>query len=77
MALGAMDAVQWKYLVEMAGTLGGIFLAVAMAGVGLGTSFRNLKSLGIKPFFIGILTALAVGVVSLVATFLLGPYIKL
>ncbi len=76
MALGAMDQAQWKYLVEQAGNLGGIFLAVAMAGVGLGTSFRNLKTLGIKPFFIGILTAFAVGVVSLTATFLLGPYIK-
>lgn len=58
------------------GNLGGIFLAVAMAGVGLGTSFSNLKKLGIKPFLIGILTAFTVGVVSLVFTFLLGPYVR-
>ena len=39
--------------------------------------FSNLKNLGLKPFFVGILTAVAVGVASLVATFVLGPYLKL
>ncbi len=39
-------------------------LATAMAGVGLGTSFAQLKGLGFKPFVVGIAVAVAVGMVS-------------
>lgn len=77
MALGIMNSGQWKFFVEEMGKNGGILLAAATAGVGLGTSFSNLRNLGLKPFLVGTLTAFAVGVASLVATFVLGPYLKL
>lgn len=75
-AFGILDTKDWNMLIEATGKTGGILLAMAMAGVGLGTSFSHFKKLGLKPFFVGIASALAVGVVSLTATFFLGPYIK-
>src|SRR4030042_4293392 len=75
-AFGLISGTQWKYIVKETANVGGVLLAVAMAGVGLGTSFKNLKTLGIKPFLIGLLASFTVGIISVMATFLLGPYIK-
>lgn len=43
------------------------FLVVALAAVGLNTSFAVLKGLGIKPFAVGLGAALVVGLVSFTA----------
>ncbi len=51
------------------------FMVVALAGVGLSTSFRTLKGLGIKPFVVGFGAALMVGVVSLITISLLGAFV--
>ena len=75
-AFGLISGTQWKYIVRETANVGGVLLAVAMAGVGLGTSFKNLKTLGIRPFFIGLLASFTVGIISVIAAFLLGPYIK-
>jgi uncharacterized membrane protein YadS len=75
-AFGLISGTQWKSVVGETANVGGVLLAVAMAGVGLGTSFKNLKTLGIKPFLIGLLASFTVGIISVMATFLLGPYIK-
>jgi uncharacterized integral membrane protein (TIGR00698 family) len=40
---------------------------LALAGVGLSTDFRAIKKLGIKPFIVGLGTALIVGLVSFTA----------
>jgi hypothetical protein len=53
-------------------TWAGHFLAVALAGVELTTDFR---SLGIKPFLVGLGAALMVGVISFVAISLLGSLV--
>ena len=47
-------------------------LAMAMASVGLGTSYRVLKGMGLRPFLLGLLAAALVGVVSgtLIAIFI-------
>ncbi|NDJ75273.1 MAG: putative sulfate exporter family transporter [Chloroflexi bacterium] len=47
------------------------FLAVAMAGVGLGTSFKQLRGLGLKPFYVGLAASLSVGVLSVAGIALL------
>ena len=36
----------------------------AMAGVGLGTSITGLRSIGVKPLLLGLVSALTVGVIS-------------
>jgi uncharacterized integral membrane protein (TIGR00698 family) len=75
-AFGLMSETQWRDIVNESAKVGGVLLAVAMAGVGLGTSFRNLKTLGIRPFIIGLLASFTVGIISVIAAFLLGPYIR-
>jgi uncharacterized membrane protein YadS len=48
-----------------------------MAGVGLGTSFKSMKGLGIKPFYIGLFAATLVGVVAIIMVFLLGGFVSI
>ncbi len=77
-AFGLLSPEQWKNTWTTLNTLGSkYFLGIAMAGVGLSTSFGVFKGLGIKPFFIGMVAALAVGVVSLIMVSLLGGFISL
>jgi len=77
LALGFMDAAAWGELVGTAGTAAKSLLAVAMAGVGLGCDFGKLRYLGIKPFIVGIVAALVVGLTSFVVLILLGSHIAI
>ncbi len=76
LAFGIVTAVRWKSIVAETANIGGIMLAAAMAGVGLGTSFKSFKSLGVRPFLVGLCASFTVGIVSVIAAFLFGPYIK-
>ena len=76
LAFHLVPAVQWKSFVAETAKVGGILLATAMAGVGLGTSFKNFKNLGIRPFLVGLFASLTVGIVSVIAAFLFWPYIR-
>jgi uncharacterized integral membrane protein (TIGR00698 family) len=75
-AFGIWGAVAWDDLVHAIRTLAEYCLAMAMAAVGLGTSFIELKDLGFKPFLVGIAAAVSVGVVSIVLVFLFAPLIS-
>jgi uncharacterized integral membrane protein (TIGR00698 family) len=76
-AFGLWDAGAWKELFSFVKGWAVNFLVVALAGVGLSTSFRTFNGLGIKPFFVGLGAALMVGVVSFVAISLLGTFVTL
>ncbi len=65
MAYGVFDAATWKTLTSATIGWAENFLAVAMAGVGLGTSFRQLCGLGPRPFYVGFGASVSVGAVSL------------
>jgi uncharacterized integral membrane protein (TIGR00698 family) len=67
----------WSDLVSFTKTWAVNLLVVALAAVGLSTSFKILKGLGIKPFIVGLGAALIVGVVSFVAISLLGAFVTL
>lgn len=54
----------------------GYVLATAMAGVGLSTSFRAMKGLGIKPFYVGLFAATVVGAVSIIMVFAIGGFVQ-
>lgn len=69
------NAEGWNYLCSVVKQWSGYFLAVAMAGVGLGTDIRKLKQLGAKPFCVGLFAALSVGVVSIIMIKLLGAFL--
>ena len=42
-----------------------IFLTMAMAAIGLSTNLKDIKTMGYKPFFIGFIAMLTVGIVSI------------
>jgi uncharacterized integral membrane protein (TIGR00698 family) len=70
-AWGVFDKGQWKTLTTGIQTCAEQFLAMAMAGVGLGTSVAQLRGLGLKPFYVGFSAAAAVGGLSLLGVALL------
>jgi uncharacterized membrane protein YadS len=40
---------------------------MAMAAVGLSTNFKDLKSMGYKPFIVGFIAMITVGLVSIIS----------
>ena len=44
-----------------------IFLSMAMAAIGLTTNLKDLKSMGLKPFVVGFVAMITVGLVSIIA----------
>jgi len=70
------DVSSWDYFRYLVKHWSGNFLAVAMAGVGLGTGFKKLRELGLRPFFVGLLAALFVGVISLVLVQIFASFLK-
>ncbi len=65
MAFGLLTSDQWAATVGTVKHAAEICLAVAMAAVGLGTSIRGLRSIGLRPLAVGLFSALLVGGVSL------------
>ena len=43
-----------------------IFLSMAMAAVGLSTNLKDLRSMGFKPFIVGFIAMVTVGLVSII-----------
>jgi len=64
LAFGILHAEQWQAVVSYTKKTAEICLAIAMAAVGLGTSIRGLKNIGLKPLAAGLFSALLVGGVS-------------
>jgi uncharacterized integral membrane protein (TIGR00698 family) len=62
--LGMLDAGQWHAFVGFGKEAASYCLAIAMAGVGLGTSIKGLRSIGFKPLALGLVSALIVGLIS-------------
>lgn len=63
-AFGFIPQDVWQNIVGWIKEAAELCLAVAMAAVGLGTSFRGLVSIGFKPLAMGLVAALLVGGVS-------------
>lgn len=63
-AFGFLQPEQWEIIVTNTKKVAEFALAIAMAGVGLGTSIAGLRSIGLKPLGIGLFSAVLVGVVS-------------
>lgn len=64
-AFGIIAPADWTGLTDFIKSLAEALLAVAMAGVGLGTGLRQLRRLGLTPFYVGFVTAVAVAGLSL------------
>jgi uncharacterized integral membrane protein (TIGR00698 family) len=66
-AFGIWDAAAWKTITGTIKSWAEILFVLALAGVGLNTSYQTIKGLGIKPFLVGLFAALLVGLVSYLA----------
>ncbi len=66
-AYGVWDAAQWRQLTDWIGDFWAsrMLLGTAMAAVGLNTSFKVFKGVGLKPFVVGLAGALVVGTVGM------------
>lgn len=63
-AFGVIPRETWTELIDATTAVSSFLLAVAMASVGLGTSFARLRGLGTRPLMVGLVAALLVGSVS-------------
>jgi len=62
---GLLSPEQWSAIVKHTKEIAELCLAVAMAAVGLGTSIKGLREIGLKPLGAGLLAAVLVGGVSI------------
>jgi uncharacterized integral membrane protein (TIGR00698 family) len=78
-AYGLFDARAWSSLTASLGDFWAsrILLGTAMAAVGLSTSFAVFKGVGLKPFAVGFMGAVAVGSVGMGMAVLLGRFVSL
>ena len=73
LAMGVWGQDSWAEITDGFKTWAEYVLATAMAAVGLSTVFNTLRALGLKPFAVGFVTNIVVGLSSLVLVHLLGP----
>lgn len=72
-AFGLFTQDTWEKIYSYSSSFGTTYLlGMAMAGVGLSTNFKMFKGIGIKPFYIGFIAAVSVGIVSVTLISLLG-----
>jgi len=57
----------WQHSVTTIKDSAKVFLSMAMAAVGLSTNLKDLKSMGYKPFIVGLVAMGTVGLVSIIA----------
>ena len=76
-AFGLWSNGEWTEIHKGIKEWSGYILAAAMAGVGLSTSFKSMKGLGIKPFYVGLVAATIVGVVAVIIVFALSRFVNI
>jgi len=64
----------WQNTVSYIKDSAKIFLSMAMAAVGLSTNLKDLKSMGYKPFIVGFIAMITVGLVSIITMQLFNNY---
>ncbi len=56
----------WSQFIDYLKILATLFLTMAMAAVGISINLGELKSMGYKPFIVGLIAAVTVGIISLI-----------
>ena len=57
----------WENTIEIGKSSSKVFLTMAMAAIGLSTNLKDLKSMGYKPFIVGFIAMITVGLVSIIS----------
>ena len=65
-AFGVLQNITWEWIRVNVQKISSIFLTISMAGIGLNTSLKQLKHLGIRPFYVGFIASFAVGIASII-----------
>jgi uncharacterized integral membrane protein (TIGR00698 family) len=74
LAYGLFDSATWSASAKFVGEkAAGLLLGTALAGVGLTTTMKVFKGLGIRPLLIGFAAAFTVGLAALALAALVGP----
>ena len=78
-AYGLFDAGAWSDLTSSLGDFWAsrLLLGTAMAAVGLNTSFKVFRGVGLKPFVVGLAGAAVVGTVGLLMAIGFGRFVTL
>jgi len=58
--------VIWQNFISTIKDSAKVFLSMAMAAVGLSTNLKDIKSMGYKPFVVGFIAMVTVGLVSII-----------
>jgi uncharacterized integral membrane protein (TIGR00698 family) len=57
----------WKSFINIVKILATVFLTMAMAAVGISINLSELREMGYKPFVVGLIAAVTVGIVSIIS----------
>ena len=71
--LDSVNYETWKFFIKLLKDLATVFLTMAMAAVGISININELRSMGYKPFVVGLIAAVTVGIVSIIS---LETYLK-
>ncbi len=75
-AFGVFTLSSWSAIYTNLSSFGTTYLlGMAMAGVGLSTNFNKFRGIGVKPFYIGFIAAVSVGIISITLISLFGHLI--
>ena len=66
-AIESVNYEIWKNLISYIKSLATVFLTMAMAAVGISINLNELRSMGYKPFVVGLIAAITVGIVSIIS----------
>lgn len=78
LAFGILKFSTWENIYTYSSSFGTTYLlGMAMAGVGLSTNFKMFKGIGIKPFIIGFIAAITIGIISITLISIFGRFITL
>ena len=56
----------WIEIIDIIKLFSKIFLTMAMAAIGLSTNLKDIKNMGYKPFIVGFIAMLTVGLVCII-----------
>ena len=62
----SVNNISWSETVGVIEFLSKIFLTMAMAAIGLSTNLKDIKQMGYKPFIVGFISMLTVGIVCII-----------
>ena len=57
----------WENSIEIIKSSSKVFLTMAMAAIGLSTNLKDIRAMGYKPFVVGFIAMITVGLVSIIA----------